>query len=147
MIEPGNIGNENFVRCGFRDCYQCCLDTEMLLSRDDLERIEKAGHKREDFTLPTDEADGFYQLRNIASPIGNKCYFLSDKGKCSIYPIAPKGCKLYPLILNLETNETMIDYDCREQNWFRKQTFIESQIISVHALVNTLLLENEEILD
>jgi hypothetical protein len=41
----------------------------------------------------------------------------------------------------------MIDYDCREQDWFRKQTFLELQVLSVHSLVNTLLLENEDVLE
>ena len=147
MIAPDNIGSENQVRCGFRDCFQCCVETEMLLTVEDIERIEKGGYKREDFTLPIQTTDGFYQLRNIEGPLGTTCFFLDPKGKCTIYQIAPKGCKLYPLILNLETNEVMIDYDCREQDWFRKQTFLELQVLSVHSLVNTLLLENEDVLE
>ena len=142
---PESIGTDNWVRCGFRDCYQCCLETEMLLTQEDLERIEGAGYDRQEFLLPMDQTDGFYQLRNVDSPIGMKCFFLSDKGKCTIYDIAPGGCKLYPLIKNLDTNEIMIDFDCREKDWFREQEYQQSQLISVHELVSRLLIESGEL--
>ncbi|MHA2098920.1 MAG: YkgJ family cysteine cluster protein [Candidatus Kariarchaeaceae archaeon] len=145
MLKPDSIGTENWVRCGFRDCHQCCLETEMLLSQEDLERIEGAGYKREEFLLPAEDADNFYQLRNVDSPLGKKCYFLDLKGNCSIYPIAPMGCKLYPLIKNLDTNEVMIDFDCREKEWFKTKEYLQSQIISVHDLVGTLLIESGEL--
>ncbi len=144
MIRPDDIGNENYVRCGFRDCHQCCKETEMLLTLEDVKNIESLGHKSKEFTLHLNETDGFYQLKNIESDLGNICYFLGDDGKCSIYDNRPHGCKLYPLILNLETNEVMIDFDCREQVWFREQQFHESQVISIHSLVKKLILENEE---
>ena len=76
MLRPESIGNENWTRCGFRDCHQCCLETEMILTQEDLLRIEAAGHKREDFILPLEESDNFLQLRNVESPLGKKCYFL-----------------------------------------------------------------------
>jgi Fe-S-cluster containining protein len=117
----------------------------MLLSQEDLERIERAGYKREEFLLPAEDADNFYQLRNVDSPLGKKCYFLDLKGNCSIYPIAPMGCKLYPLIKNLDTNEVMIDFDCREKEWFKTKEYLQSQIISVHDLVGTLLIESGEL--
>ncbi len=145
MIRPESIGNENWVRCGFRDCHQCCLETEMILTQKDLARIESAGHKRDDFLLPVDKTDNFFQLKNVDSPLGKKCYFLDLQGNCSIYDIAPNGCKLYPLIKNLDTNEVMIDFDCREKEWFKSKEYLQSQIISVHDLVGTLLLENGEI--
>lgn len=144
MERPEYLGTGKYVRCGFRDCHKCCLETEMLLTQEDLERIESHGHKREEFCLPPEKADGFWQLRNIESPIGKKCYFLEDNGRCGIYEYRPDGCKLYPLILNLETNEEMIDEDCREKEWFRQQTYHKSQIIGINALVNTLLLENQD---
>ncbi len=145
MLKPDSIGTENWVRCGFRDCYQCCLETEMILTQEDLERIESAGYNREEFLLPMDESDNFFQLKNVESLLGKKCYFLNLKGDCSIYKIAPKGCKLYPLIKNLDTNEVMVDFDCREKEWFKSKEYMQSQIISVHDLVGTLLLESGEI--
>jgi len=143
MERPEDIGEGNYVRCGFRDCHYCCLETEMILTQEDLERIENLGYDRNDFCLQPNEADGFWQLQNVSSPLGDKCYFLSDEGECTIYNDRPEGCRLYPLILNLDTNEEMIDEECRENDWFRKQTYHKSQIISINSLVSTLLLENE----
>lgn len=146
MYRPEDVGSENYVRCGFRDCYQCCIETEMILTKEDVAKIEKnTNRKREDFLLPTEQTDGFMQLKNVESKIGRKCFFLSDKGKCTIYKFAPNGCKLYPLILNLETDEVMIDIDCREREWFNDQKYLQDQVVSVRILVNNLLLENEEI--
>lgn len=146
MYRPEDVGSENYVRCGFRDCYQCCFETEMILTKEDVAKIEKnTNRKREDFLLPTEQTDGFMQLKNVESKIGRKCFFLSDKGKCTIYKFAPNGCKLYPLILNLETDEVMIDIDCREREWFNDQKYLQDQVVSVRILVNNLLLENEEI--
>ena len=142
MERPGDIGDNNYVRCGFRDCHQCCLETEMILTQEDLSRIENLGYDRKEFCLPQEEADGFWQLRNVSSPFGDKCYFLSDEGECTIYDSRPEGCSLYPLILNLDTNEEMIDEDCREKEWFGKQTYYQSQIISINSLVSRLMLEN-----
>ncbi len=148
MHRPDDIGSEKYVRCGFRDCYKCCLETEMILTKEDVARIEKnTNFNREDFLLPTEQTDGFMQLKNVESPIGRKCFFLSDKGKCTIYESAPSGCKLYPLILNLETDEVMIDIDCRERAWFNDQTYMHEQVVSVRILVNSLLLENDEMED
>lgn len=146
VYRPEDVGSENYVRCGFRDCYQCCIETEMILTKEDVAKIEKnTNRKREDFLLPTEQTDGFMQLKNVESKIGRKCFFLSDKGKCTIYKFAPNGCKLYPLILNLETDEVMIDIDCREREWFNDQKYLQDQVVSVRILVNNLLLENEEI--
>ncbi|MCY3410554.1 MAG: YkgJ family cysteine cluster protein [Candidatus Heimdallarchaeota archaeon] len=143
MYRPDDIGDSNYVRCGFRDCYQCCLETEMIITEEEAEIIEeRSGIEREEFLLPEVETEGFLQLKNVHSPImGMRCYFLNDKGKCSIREYAPQGCYLYPLILNVETDETMVDVDCREHDWFKKQTFLASQARSIKQLVSTLMLE------
>ncbi|MCK4896020.1 MAG: YkgJ family cysteine cluster protein, partial [Candidatus Heimdallarchaeota archaeon] len=75
------------------ECYQCCLDTEMTLSEEDITRIEKLGYKIEEFL---EEKDGFMALRNI----DNHCIFLKNK-MCSIYEIRPQGCRFYPLIYDI----------------------------------------------
>ncbi len=132
--------NEVKVKCGFRDCHKCCLNTEMLLSSEDLERIEAKGFNREEFCLDPKQADGFWQLRNV----DGRCFFLNKEGQCTIYYDRPMGCRLYPLILTLDTNEVIIDDDCREMEWFGKQTYQRDQVISVQSLVSRLLLENPD---
>lgn len=145
-LDPEDIGDDNYVRCGFKDCYQCCIETEMILTNQDVEQIEQNTlDTREEFLLPLEQSEGFLQLRNIPSPLGMKCYFLSDEGKCTIYEFRPAGCQLYPLILNMDTDEAMIDYDCREQDWFREQVYLPLQVLNIKSLVNTLLLEKRDV--
>ena len=128
------------VRCDFRDCSQCCYETEMVLTFEDRKRLIKAGHNPSNFLLNRKDTDGFHQLKNV----DGKCYFLSKEGQCTVYTIRPDGCRLYPLILTLDTNEVIVDDDCRERKWFSEQGYHEDQVLAVHSLVSRLLLENEE---
>jgi len=64
-------------------CGKCCEETEMeFLSRDilsrDIERLEKAGYRREEFSVKG--KNGVTRLRNI----GRRCYF---------YNYADKRCR------------------------------------------------------
>ena len=64
----------------------------MPLTQKDIEKIEKLGYKREQFTITK---NGITYLKNK----NGKCVFLKDN-KCTIYKYRPEGCKLYPLIYN-----------------------------------------------
>ncbi len=91
--------------CPFSDrCYECCLETEMPLAERDITRIEKLGFQIDEFL---EEQDGFMVLRNIAS----KCFFLKEN-RCTIYENRPEGCRYYPLIYDLDTDEFVIDDLC-----------------------------------
>lgn len=91
--------------CPYVDnCYECCLDTEMPLTEKDITRISELGFNIEEFL---EEKDGFMVLRNI----DNKCFFLKN-GRCTIYENRPEGCRYYPLIYDLETDEFVIDELC-----------------------------------
>lgn len=91
------------MRCP-EGCYACCLETDMILTEDDLKRIESLGYKREDFS---EFREGFIRLRNVSG----KCYFLID-GRCGIYESRPLGCEAYPVIFNLATRSCELDDDC-----------------------------------
>ena len=66
----------------------------MILSEDDIRRIERLGYKIDEFTV---FKDGFYRLRNI----DEHCIFLDvSGGKCKIYKYRPIGCRIYPVIYN-----------------------------------------------
>ena len=74
-------------------CYKCCLDTQMILTPSDIERIsQKTGLKREDFAW----FDGkYWRLKNVYG----HCIFLDPiTGRCKIYEIRPLGCQAYPVI-------------------------------------------------
>jgi Fe-S-cluster containining protein len=51
--------------------------------------------------------EGVPQLLNVHG----HCVFLRD-GRCAVYEHRPEGCRLYPLILDLETDEVVRDDFC-----------------------------------
>jgi Fe-S-cluster containining protein len=77
----------------------------MELSSSDIEKLEKAGHQRNEFTTTE---NGVTRLRNI----NQMCYFYdpTDK-KCRVYKNRPKGCHIYPVV-HLENRGATIDELC-----------------------------------
>ena len=142
FILPIVNDNEIQVFCGFKDCSKCCHETEMLLSSHDLKRLQIAGYNPDEFCLKPEEADGFWQLKNV----DGKCYFLSKTGKCTVYDIRPEGCRLYPFVMVLETDEIIIDADCREEKWFWKQEYARQQEKAIRSLASTIILEQTDTL-
>ena len=79
-------------------CGMCCERTEMLLSKEDIGRLERAGFSREDFTIPCGE-DDLARLRNVRE----WCYFYNPAEKtCQVYEDRPLGCLLYPVIYSID---------------------------------------------
>ena len=102
--------------CPYTDnCYECCLETEMPLGEKDITRIEKLGFQIDEFLV---EKEGFMVLRNI----NNQCFFLKDK-RCTIYDDRPEGCRYYPLIYDLETDEFVIDDLCNHFHDFNPSIY------------------------
>jgi len=95
------------MRCSH--CGICCTETEMLLSKEDITRIERKGfHKK--YFLKIDK-EGYAQLRNR----NGYCVFYSLKERnCSIYSDRPSGCGVYPVILDEDTG-IIIDDLCPEK--------------------------------
>ncbi len=78
------------MRCS--GCGECCRETEMELSSDDIQRLVDAGYSSEDFIVVR---DGVPRLRNV----DGWCYFYSPaEKKCRVYRIRPLGCRLYPVV-------------------------------------------------
>lgn len=93
-----------------RYCALCCYNTEMLLSPDDIRRIERLGFKREEFVTVK---DGIATLKNV----NGHCVFLDVKtGKCRIYPHRPLGCRLYPIVYNVSSGEIEVDSLCPKRD-------------------------------
>ncbi len=92
-------------------CVTCCIETEMPLTEDDIKRIEKLGFKRTDFTV---EAEGETRLRNLAK----SCFFLKDD-KCRIYDDRPEGCRIYPLIYDVNSHKFVYDTVCPHSAEFK----------------------------
>ena len=95
MVNNLESGEAVLINCKLDNssyCAKCCIETEMPLTRGDIERITKLGYNVADFV---DYRQGIAVLRNI----NGHCFFLDPStGTCKIYPHRPEGCKLYPLI-------------------------------------------------
>ncbi|MFX1450464.1 MAG: YkgJ family cysteine cluster protein [Promethearchaeota archaeon] len=85
-------------------CGNCCLDTEMMLSNDDITNIINKVKPKNKFY---EEKDGYLYLINYE----NRCIFFNvlDK-KCTIHRYRPRGCRLYPFIY--DNGECVVDKDC-----------------------------------
>ena len=104
--------NKNCIDCG-----KCCLETEMPLSKSDIELIIESSLgalKKEDFAIKVNE--GYYQLRNI----NGSCFFLNTKSnRCKIYRNRPQGCRFYPLIFDYDENKCIYDKECPRNELFQ----------------------------
>ncbi|HID17451.1 TPA: YkgJ family cysteine cluster protein [Candidatus Bathyarchaeota archaeon] len=104
--------------CLKHGCAKCCFKTKMLLTLNDVKRIEKLGFKRVSFVT---EGEGWLRLKNR----GGKCFFLKGN-KCSIYPWRPAGCRLYPLIYD-EEKGPLLDPLCPHAREFKtSQSWVET---------------------
>ncbi len=89
------------IRCG-----RCCIDTEMPLLPEDIERIMKLGFKREYFV--TTEL-GYPSLRNVD---GHCVFYDPVKHRCIIYEHRPLGCRVYPVVYDVESGSVTVDLLC-----------------------------------
>ena len=100
----------NSVACDFKECSQCCTETKMPLLEEDIRRIEKLDTVAESFT---ENDGGFIILKNN----NGACVFL-EEGKCRIYSHRPTGCRLYPLVYDIDQDEVIIDLECPNRDAF-----------------------------
>jgi uncharacterized protein len=93
------------LRCG-----ECCKETEMLLSNEDIERLEEKGYAK-DFFVRFDK-EGYAVLRNQA---GNCVFFDPEKRVCRERANRPLGCRIYPAMHD-EDKGIVIDSICPARN-------------------------------
>lgn len=89
--------------CRAHDCHLCCVNTRMTLTEADVVRLRSTGARR----FSRRNRDGIPQLVNR----DGCCVFLVD-GRCSVYEHRPEGCRLYPLILDLDLDQVVRDDFC-----------------------------------
>jgi Fe-S-cluster containining protein len=108
-----------------QECGKCCIETEMLLSVNDIKRIIKfydAKINQDDFCFLN--KSGQFQIKNIKE----SCYFFdSESIRCKIYNIRPKGCEFYPLVYNIEIGGCEFDLNCpNPEIIYKKIDYIDS---------------------
>ena len=99
----------------------------MLLSKEDIERLERLGFSREDFTVTG--GDGLTMLKNV----GEWCYFYDpEEKKCQVYEHRPLGCFIYPVIYSNDEG-VITDEFCPMRHMISKcELKIKGQILLKH---------------
>jgi Fe-S-cluster containining protein len=88
----------------------------MLLSAEDIERLERKGYSKE-FFAQFDEK-GYATLRNMQ---GHCVFYDTQKRRCKVYMQRPMGCRLYPIILD-EAEGIVVDIICpSRERWSEKK--------------------------
>jgi Fe-S-cluster containining protein len=92
------------------NCGICCTETEMLLCKKDIKRLEKRGFCQNQFV--NFDKIGYALLKNREG----YCIFYDLKNrKCSVYKDRPSGCRVYPVILDEEIG-IILDDICQSRN-------------------------------
>ncbi|MFX1516976.1 MAG: YkgJ family cysteine cluster protein [Promethearchaeota archaeon] len=121
--------------CQQNRCHHCCIETEMLLTKKDIQRIvTKMKISAKEFV--TLDEDGYRKLKNKQRESKLQCFFLDQDGQCSIYEIRPEGCQFYPYIWDLTRHRIAIDEYCLHQDnfpepWLALSKKLESFIFKV----------------
>ena len=77
------------------NCGVCCTETEMLLSKKDIKRLEERGYSQKQFVRY--DKQGYAMLKNR----DGYCVFYDPKNRrCSEYLYRPSGCRVYPVIVD-----------------------------------------------
>ena len=88
-------------------CAKCCHDTKMELSIEDVERLERLGFNRREFSV--EDEDCVLRLRNVRSVC---CFLIKAESRCRVYPNRPRGCAIYPVNITND-GDIVVDDDCR----------------------------------
>ena len=122
--------------CQQKNCHLCCMNTSMLLSNEDVYRINSNGY---DVQMFTRDHDGLIFLRNNL----NRCVFHNGI-HCTIYAMRPQGCTLYPLIYDVDIKKVIHDSECSHLANFPKT---DDRIRQVEKLVKTIMYERKKRLE
>ena len=82
----------------------------MLLSTEDIDRLEKKGYSKE-FFVRFDRA-GYAILRNLQ---GHCVFYDVEKKRCNVRALRPLGCRIYPVIYD-EAKGITVDPICPSHN-------------------------------
>ena len=78
----------------------------MLLSNEDVARLERKGYTRKFFSVA--DSEGFIFLRNLN---GYCVFYDAEKRRCRIRANRPSGCRVYPVIYD-EAKGIIVDDIC-----------------------------------
>ena len=110
-------------------CLQCCKNTNMLLSKMDIKRIESLGYSYDFFV---DIHNGWFQLKNQ----DGRCVF-HNSIMCTIYENRPDGCKLYPIIYDKDKKHAVFDKDCPHKHNFYMTQSVKKQLYDLVSKIES----------
>jgi Fe-S-cluster containining protein len=113
--------------CLTTHCFLCCRETNMLLTNQDVERIQQVGFDTRFFMM---QKNGWLQLKNN----NGRCVFHNGE-HCTIYEHRPEGCILYPVVYDKDRNCAIRDQECPQRTTFSLSTHVVHQL---SQLVSTL---------
>ncbi len=96
------------MRCS--NCGVCCTETEMLLSKEDIKRLEDKGYRQNQFVRH--DKQGYATLKNRD---GYCVFYDRTNRRCSEYVNRPSGCRVYPVIVD-EERGIVLDTICESRN-------------------------------
>ncbi len=97
------------------NCGVCCTETEMLLSKKDIKRLEDRGYSQNQFVRY--DTHGYATLKNRE---GYCVFYDLTKRQCSEYENRPSGCRVYPVIVD-EEKGIVLDTICESRNTITEQ--------------------------
>ena len=97
--------------CQENICTQCCLEADVLLLQEDIDRLIMTGYY--DVYFSEDVAGA-----KIIRKVDGKCIFFKN-GRCEVYHIRPKRCQLYPLSYDDDTGTVHAVEICRYKNNYK----------------------------
>lgn len=92
-------------KCGDLNCSLCCHDREIILTKEDVDRLCFMGHYEQTFAVPSRHGTSLREL----SFIDGDCIFLKN-GSCSVYENRPTACRIFPYTLT--DNGEGVDHNC-----------------------------------
>jgi len=114
-------------------CIQCCRETNMLLTYEDIEKITRLGYDRMYFV---EERNGWLQMKNSQ----DLCVFHTGE-TCRIYEDRPLGCTLYPVVYDNDNHCAILDRDCPQKHKF---SLGKNKVRKLDTLVSTLRRERAQ---
>src|SRR4030043_412920 len=97
------------------NCGVCCTETEMLLSKKDIKRLEDRGYSQNQFV--SYDIQGYATLKNHD---GYCIFYDLNKRLCREYENRPSGCRVYPVIVD-EEKGIVLDSICESRNTITDQ--------------------------
>lgn len=119
------------------NCGVCCTETEMLLSKKDIKRLEKKGFSQNQF-INLDK-QGYAVLKNREG----YCFFYDRKNRhCSVYADRPAGCRVYPVIVDEDVG-IILDEICQSISTItQKEKAVKGkQVVKLLEIIDSEALE------